>query len=209
VPPARRGRSRSRRRPVHPRHPRPLAVRRGPDPAMSEVTVIGSDAGGGPGPDCGAGRQSDCRGWRGIPAATTPSARCYEQRTWWPMTRHQPRLDHLQRPWRPLARRHGGPGAPRPERLCFPDPIDVAITPDGIQALVTRAAPDRVAVVDLDSSSRCEVRDGPRAPARHSQPHRQPGRVRGQAHPHADPAPWLGLSPDGATAYVAACWMIR
>jgi YVTN family beta-propeller protein len=33
--------------------------------------------------------------------------------------------------------------------LCFPDPIDVAITPDGKYALVTSSSTDRVAVVDL------------------------------------------------------------
>jgi hypothetical protein len=34
--------------------------------------------------------------------------------------------------------------------LCFPDPIDVAITPDGKHALVTSSGTDRVAVLDLD-----------------------------------------------------------
>ena len=34
--------------------------------------------------------------------------------------------------------------------LCFPDPTDVAITPDGRYALVTSSGSDRVAVVDLD-----------------------------------------------------------
>ncbi|MHB9008473.1 MAG: multiheme c-type cytochrome, partial [Limisphaerales bacterium] len=33
--------------------------------------------------------------------------------------------------------------------LCFPDPIDVVITPDGRHALVTSSGTDRVAVVDL------------------------------------------------------------
>jgi YVTN family beta-propeller protein len=33
--------------------------------------------------------------------------------------------------------------------LCFPDPIDVVITPDGRYALVTSSSTDRVAVVDL------------------------------------------------------------
>ncbi len=33
--------------------------------------------------------------------------------------------------------------------LCFPDPADVAITPDGRHALVTSSSTDRVAVVDL------------------------------------------------------------
>jgi DNA-binding beta-propeller fold protein YncE len=34
--------------------------------------------------------------------------------------------------------------------LCFPDPTDVSITPDGKLALVTSSSSDRVAVVDLD-----------------------------------------------------------
>jgi YVTN family beta-propeller protein len=34
--------------------------------------------------------------------------------------------------------------------LCFPDPSDVVITPDGMRALVTSSSTDRVAVVDLD-----------------------------------------------------------
>lgn len=34
--------------------------------------------------------------------------------------------------------------------LCFPDPTDVCITPDGRYALVTSSGSDRVAVVDLD-----------------------------------------------------------
>lgn len=34
--------------------------------------------------------------------------------------------------------------------LCFPDPFDVAITPDGRRALVTSSSTDRVAVVDLE-----------------------------------------------------------
>ncbi len=33
--------------------------------------------------------------------------------------------------------------------LCFPDPADVAITPDGRLALVTSSGSDRVAVVDV------------------------------------------------------------
>ena len=33
--------------------------------------------------------------------------------------------------------------------MCFPDPSDVAITPDGRLALVTSSGSDRVAVVDL------------------------------------------------------------
>jgi len=35
--------------------------------------------------------------------------------------------------------------------LCFPDPNDVCITPDGRLALVTSSTSDRVAVVDLDA----------------------------------------------------------
>lgn len=34
--------------------------------------------------------------------------------------------------------------------MCFPDPADVAITPDGTRALVTSSGSDRVAVVDLE-----------------------------------------------------------
>jgi YVTN family beta-propeller protein len=34
--------------------------------------------------------------------------------------------------------------------LCFPDPIDVCITPDGKLALVTSSSTDRVAVIDLE-----------------------------------------------------------
>lgn len=89
--------------------------------------------------------------------------------------------------------------------LCFPDPIDVAITPDGRLALVTSSSTDRVAVVDLAKlialiqSATPEERqhvlpNHTGKPAEYVMKHIAVGTA-----PHG-----ILISKDGATAYVAS-----
>ena len=89
--------------------------------------------------------------------------------------------------------------------LCFPDPIDVAITPDGRWALVTSSSTDRVAVVDLDKLIAML-----KAATPHERQHVIPNHTGKPAefvvkHIPTQTAPrGITLSPDGATAYVAS-----
>ena len=88
--------------------------------------------------------------------------------------------------------------------LCFPDPADVAITPDGRLALVTSSGSDRLAVVDLGKLiGMLDAGVGRRSRARVSQPPGQADRIRRQAHRHrVQPARAVDRA-GRPTAYVA------
>jgi YVTN family beta-propeller protein len=88
--------------------------------------------------------------------------------------------------------------------LCFPDPADVAITPDGMLALVTSSGSDRVAVVDLE-----ELTSLLRSATEHERKHVFPyhlGKPTEFIVKHIDtkcsPRGVL-ITPDGTTAFVA------
>lgn len=89
--------------------------------------------------------------------------------------------------------------------LCFPDPIDVAITPDGKYALVTSSSTDRVAVVDL-----AKVMSLLKSATPHEREHVLPNHTGKPAeyvvkHIPVGTAPrGILLSRDGGTAYVAS-----
>jgi YVTN family beta-propeller protein len=88
--------------------------------------------------------------------------------------------------------------------LCFPDPADVAITPDGKLALVTSSGSDRVAVVDLD-----KLISMLRSATEHQRKHVFPYHL-GKAtefivkHIEVKNSPrGILITPDGRTAFVA------
>jgi YVTN family beta-propeller protein len=89
--------------------------------------------------------------------------------------------------------------------LCFPDPIDVVITPDGHYALVTSSSTDRVAVVDLNKLISLLKSASP-----HEREHVLPNHTGKPAEyvvrllPVNAAPRGLALSPDGATAGVAS-----
>jgi len=89
--------------------------------------------------------------------------------------------------------------------LCFPDPIDVVITPDGRRALVTSSSTDRVAVVDLAKLISLVTSATPHERARVLPNHTgKPAEYVVQHIPVHTAPRGLTLSADGATAYVAS-----
>ena len=88
--------------------------------------------------------------------------------------------------------------------LCFPDPIAVAITPDGRRALVTSATSDRVAVVEID-----KLLGLVEGASDHDRQHRLPNHLGSAAAFVSAHIPTLRsprgivITPDGRTAYVA------
>ena len=88
--------------------------------------------------------------------------------------------------------------------LCFPDPIAVAMTPDGRRALVTSATSDRVAVVEIDKLLGIVERA-----SEHDRQHRLPNHLGSAAAFVSAHIPTLRsprgivITPDGRTAYVA------
>jgi YVTN family beta-propeller protein len=89
--------------------------------------------------------------------------------------------------------------------LCFPDPIDVAITPDGQRALVTSSSTDRVAVVDLDKLIAMLKSATPQERERVIPNHTGKPAEFVIGHIPTQTAPrGITLSADGATAYVAS-----
>ena len=106
-------------RQVHRRHTCALAVCGRPHALHVGGHGHRPRAGGGGGPGDSAGGQpvagrglASERRLRAVHAAADEEPRAHDP--------HQPRLDHLQRPGHPLARRHGGPGAARPEQPLLP-----------------------------------------------------------------------------------------
>lgn len=89
--------------------------------------------------------------------------------------------------------------------LCFPDPADVAITPDGRLALVTSSSTDRVAVVDL-ARLIALVRGATPYERQRVLPNHlgKPSEFVLQTIPTQTCPKGITLSPDGATAYVAS-----
>lgn len=88
--------------------------------------------------------------------------------------------------------------------LCFPDPTDVAITPDGKLALVTSSGTNRVAVVDVDQliSMLREASDYERE---HLFPNHlgKPTEFVVKHIPTQHSPRGIAISPDGKTAFVA------
>jgi YVTN family beta-propeller protein len=88
--------------------------------------------------------------------------------------------------------------------MSFPDPTDVAITPDGRHALVTSSGTDRVAVVDLEKLTALV-----RASSDHERQHVLPNHLGKPtefviAHiPTRDSPRGILVMPDGKTAFVA------
>ncbi len=89
--------------------------------------------------------------------------------------------------------------------LCFPDPFDVGITPDGKFALVTSSSTDRVAVVDLAKLIALLKNATPHERERVLPNHTgKPAEYVVKSIPvHTTPR-GITLSADGATAYVAS-----
>lgn len=89
--------------------------------------------------------------------------------------------------------------------LCFPDPSDVGITPDGRYALVTSSSTDRVAVVDLNRLVALLKSATPHERRRVIPNHTGKPAEYVVKHIPTQTAPrGLTLSADGATAYVAS-----
>jgi len=88
--------------------------------------------------------------------------------------------------------------------MCFPDPTDVAITPDGRLALVTSSGSDRVAVVDVPKLIAMLERASP-----HEREHVFPNHLGKPtefviAHIDTEHSPrGVLIAPDGRTAFVA------
>jgi len=89
--------------------------------------------------------------------------------------------------------------------LCFPDPSDVCITPDGQLALVTSSSTDRVAVVDLKRLSAMLQAATPHERRRVIPNHTGKPSAYVVKHIPTETAPrGITLSADGRTAYVAS-----
>lgn len=88
--------------------------------------------------------------------------------------------------------------------LCFPDPTDVAITPDGRYALVTSSSTDRVAVVDL-AKLVAMLKAATPYERQHVLPNHtgKPSEFIVKHIPTPTTPRGLTLSADGSTAYVA------
>ncbi len=90
--------------------------------------------------------------------------------------------------------------------ICFPDPADVAITPDGRLALVTSSGSDRVAVVDIDTLLRIVEQSSP-----YEREHVIPNHmgfptefvIKYISTRHSPRG--IVITPDGRTAFVANC----
>jgi YVTN family beta-propeller protein len=89
--------------------------------------------------------------------------------------------------------------------LCFPDPTDVCITPDGKLALVTSSSSDRIAVVDLERMIGMLQAATPEE-RRHVIPNHtgKPSEYIVQHIPTPITPRGILCSPDGTTAYVAS-----
>jgi YVTN family beta-propeller protein len=89
--------------------------------------------------------------------------------------------------------------------LAFPDPIDVAITPDGKHALVTSSSTDRVAVVDLDRLVGL-LKNATAEERAHVIPNHtgKPSEYVVKHIPVLTAPRGITISPDGANAYVAS-----
>jgi hypothetical protein len=89
--------------------------------------------------------------------------------------------------------------------LCFPDPIDVCITPDGKYALVTSSSTDRVAVVDLRKLTAMLKSASPRE-RQHVIPNHtgKPVEYVVKLIPTQTAPRGITCSADGKTAYVAS-----
>ena len=88
--------------------------------------------------------------------------------------------------------------------MCFPDPTDVAISPDGKYALVTSSGTDRVAVVDVAKLIAMLEAATPTSASTSAEP---PGQVRpssssSTSRRRSSPR-GIAVAPDGKTAYVA------
>lgn len=89
--------------------------------------------------------------------------------------------------------------------LCFPDPTDVVITPDGLLALVTSSSSDRVAVVDLQKLTALLKAATPDERAHVIPNHTgKPAEYVVADIPVNTTPRGLACSADGATAYVAS-----
>lgn len=89
--------------------------------------------------------------------------------------------------------------------LCFPDPTDVVITPDGKLALVSSSSSDRVAVVDLARLTALLKRATPEERAHVIPNHTgKPAEFVVAYIPVGTTPRGLACSADGATAYVAS-----
>jgi len=88
--------------------------------------------------------------------------------------------------------------------LSFPDPTDVAITPDGRYALVTSSGSDRVAVVDLEKLT-AMIRQAPSYEREHSLPNHlgKPTEFIVKHIPTGNSPRGVLVTPDGKTAFVA------
>jgi YVTN family beta-propeller protein len=87
---------------------------------------------------------------------------------------------------------------------CFPDPADVAITPDGKYALVTSSTSGRIAVVDLTKAI-AMLKGASEHERRHVIPNHlgKPTEYLAQFIEAADSPRGIVCSPDGRTVYVA------
>lgn len=88
--------------------------------------------------------------------------------------------------------------------LCFPDPADVAITPDGRFALVSSSGSDRIAVVDLEKLTSM-LRQAPDYERRHVLPNHlgKPVEFVKTHIPTKNSPRGIRIMPDGQTAFVA------
>lgn len=89
--------------------------------------------------------------------------------------------------------------------VCFPDPYDVAITPDGKRALVTSSSSDKVAVVDLEKLVALLESATPHERERVIPNHTgKPAEFVTAVIPVGTCPRGITCSPDGRTAYVAS-----
>lgn len=89
--------------------------------------------------------------------------------------------------------------------LCFPDPADVAITPDGKRALVTSSGTDRVAIIDIEKLLSI-IKSAPALERQKVLPNHTgiPAEYVVQTISTKRAPRGVTISPDGSTAYVAA-----